>query len=73
MVKPEMEAKSLGLLDAWIAKIPGGRQGEWNYDIRLSVETNMRLILDAGCSECTIQFYQSGNGSDGPAVLRARV
>ena len=73
MVKPEIEAQSLELFDAWVAKLPGGRQGEWNYDIRLSVETNLRLILDAGFSDCTIQFDQSDNGSDGHAVLQAQV
>lgn len=73
MVKPEMEAQSLELFDAWVAKLPGGRQGEWNYDVRLSVETIMWLILDAGFSDCTIQFDQSDNGSDGHAVFHARV
>ena len=48
-------------------------QGEWNYDIRLSVETNLRLIPDAGFSDCAIQFDQSDNGSDCHAVLPARV
>ncbi len=71
MVQPEIEAQNLELFNAWIAKLPGGRQGEWNYDIRLSVETNRRLILDAGFSDCAIRFDQSDDGSDGHAVLHA--
>ena len=71
MVQPEIETQNLELFDAWIAKLPGGRQGEWNYDIRLSVETNRKLILDAGFSDCAIRFDQSDDGSDGHAVLQA--
>ena len=73
MMKLEMEAQSLELFDAWVAKLPGGGPGGWNYAVRLNVETNMRLILDAGFSDCTIHFEQSDNSSDGHPVLRARV
>ena len=42
------EASTLKLFEDWIAKLPGGTDGEWNYDITLSVETNQRLLREAG-------------------------
>ncbi|MEM7363027.1 MAG: class I SAM-dependent methyltransferase [Pseudomonadota bacterium] len=42
------ETIGLALYDAWIAKLPGGTRGEWNYDVTLSLDTNQRLMQDAG-------------------------
>lgn len=36
------------LFERWIARLPGGRQGEWNFDVTLNAETNRRLLFDAG-------------------------
>ena len=36
------------LFERWIAKLPGGRLGEWNFDVTLTAETNRALMLDAG-------------------------
>lgn len=35
----------------WIAKLPKGDEAEWNYDINLCPDTNMRLLNNAGFSE----------------------
>ena len=71
MVRPEIEAQNLELFDEWIAKLPGGRQGEWNYDVRLSVETNRRLLLKAGFSSCENVWDDSDDGPNAHAVLVA--
>ena len=36
------------LFEHWIAKLSGGRQYEWNFDVTLNAETNRSLLLDAG-------------------------
>ena len=36
------------LFERWIATLPGGRLGEWNYDVTLNAETNRGLLHDAG-------------------------
>ena len=48
LVADAEEASTLELFEDWIAKLPGGSRGEWNYDITLSVETNQRLLREAG-------------------------
>ena len=73
MVSPDIEAKNMDLYERWIAKLPDGDRGAWNYDIRLSVDTNLRLLLEAGFSTCSICFDQSEAGPDGHAVLECRL
>ncbi|MAF10246.1 hypothetical protein CMK11_07330 [Candidatus Poribacteria bacterium] len=72
MVLPEIEADSLALFEAWVAKLPGGRLGAWNYDIRLSVATNRGLLLDAGFSSCEKVYDDNDDGPNRHAVLVAR-
>ena len=50
-----------------IATLPGGRVGEWNYDITLNFQTNRQLLLEAGFS--TVERTWRTTGS---AVLVAR-
>ena len=73
MVPPDVEAKNLDLYERWIAKLPDGHLGAWNYDIRLSVDANRRLLLEAGFADCAIRFDQSETGPDGHAVLECRL
>ena len=49
-----------------VAKRPGGRVGEWNYDITLSYQTNRHLLHEAGFSEVERRWQ------DDWAVLVAR-
>lgn len=49
-----------------IAKLPGGRMGEWNYDITLNFQTNRQLLRDAGFSKVERRWW------DDWAVLVAR-
>ncbi|MBT3271002.1 class I SAM-dependent methyltransferase [Candidatus Poribacteria bacterium] len=72
MVLPEAEAEGLALFEAWIAKLPSGRLGAWNYDISLSVETTRRLLLDAGFSSCEQVYDDNDDGTNRHAVLVAR-
>jgi tRNA (cmo5U34)-methyltransferase len=71
MVEPEVAAENLKLFNAWIAKLPGGEQGQWNYDVRLSVEANRQLVLDAGFLDCNKAWDDDDESSDGHAVLVA--
>ena len=71
MVLPEIEVQNLALFDAWIAELPGGKLGTWNYDVRLSVETNCRLLIESGFSNCEKVWDDADDGSDGHAVLMA--
>lgn len=72
MVSPKIESQSLELFNQWVAKLPDGNLGSWNYDIRLSVETNQRLHLDAGFSSSVKVWNDSDRGSDSHAVLVAQ-
>ena len=71
-VSPEMEADGLRLFNEWIAKLPDGERGAWNYDVTLATDTNMRLMREAGFTECEVRwqdFYEEGIGH---AVIVAR-
>ena len=63
----EAETSTLKLFEDWIAKLPGGSQGEWNYDITLSSEINQRLLREAGFDRFEGPWFVDGN-----AVLVAR-
>lgn len=54
------------LFERWIARLPGGRRGEWNFDVTLNAETNRRLLFDAGFSDVAGPWFV-GDG----AVLTA--
>ncbi|MDE2704488.1 MAG: methyltransferase domain-containing protein [Gemmatimonadota bacterium] len=69
MVNPAIENNDL--FDAWIAKLPDGKLGAWNYDIRLSPATNRRLILEAGFKRCEKVWDDGDDGPDGHAILVA--
>ena len=56
------------LFENWIAKLPGGRLGQWNYDITLSFETNRQLLLQAGFNSVEGPWFVDGAA----AVLVAR-
>ena len=45
------EEEGLYWYNRWIAKLPKGDEAEWNYDINLCPDTNMRLLNNAGFSE----------------------
>ncbi|MCY4058513.1 MAG: class I SAM-dependent methyltransferase [Gammaproteobacteria bacterium] len=63
----EEETSVLRLFEDWIAKLPGGSRGEWNYDVTLSAETNQRLLREAGFTRFAGPWLV-----DGDAVLVAR-
>ncbi len=72
MVSPKLEPRYLELYNEWIAKLPNGNTGAWNFDIRLAVETNSSLLKGAGFSSCERVWDDDDDGSDGHAVLVAR-
>jgi tRNA (cmo5U34)-methyltransferase len=72
MVRTEIESECLQLYRSWIARLPDGELGAWNYDIRLSPDTNRRLIVDAGFRNCEKVWDDGDGGWDGHAVLVAR-
>ena len=57
---PEGEKKTLYWFNRWIAKLPGGNRAEWNYDITLTVETQRRLLQEAGYSEVQLAWEEPG-------------
>ncbi|MDE0036814.1 MAG: hypothetical protein OXU77_04520 [Gammaproteobacteria bacterium] len=67
LVVNEAETSVLRLFEDWIAELPGGLRGEWNYDVTLSAETNQRLLLEAGFTR-----FEGPWLVDGDAVLVAR-
>ena len=71
MVPPALAEENLKLFNAWIAKLPGGEQGLWNYDVRLSAETNISLVLQAGFADCRKVWDDGDEGADGHSVLVA--
>jgi len=48
MTRGEAGGEDHELFERWIARLPGGRLGEWNYDVTLNAETNRALLLEAG-------------------------
>ena len=67
LVVNDDETSVLRLFEDWIAKLPGGSRGEWNYDVTLSAETNQRLLREAGFNR-----FEGPWLVDGDAVLVAR-
>ena len=72
MVKPEIEDRCLKLFEAWIAKLSDGRRGAWNFDIRLTPETNQRLLREAGFANAEKVWDDGMTNHNGHAVLVAR-
>ena len=60
-------AEDHGDFERSIAKLPGGRIGEWNYDVTLNYETNRQLLREAGFGQVERRWR-----GDGEAVLVAR-
>ena len=50
------------LFERWIARLPGGRRGEWNFDVTLTAQTNRRLLLDAGFGTVNGPWFVDGGG-----------
>jgi tRNA (cmo5U34)-methyltransferase len=63
----ESEEGTLYWYSRWIAKLPGGDRAAWNYDITLSVETQTRLLQEAGYSDVQLVWNRPTN-----AVLVAK-
>lgn len=57
---PEGEKNTLYWYNRWIAKLPGGNRAEWNYDITLTVETQKRLLREAGFSDVQLEWENPG-------------
>ena len=68
----ESEAELLRLYDGWIAKLPGGDRGEWNFDVTLSIESNRRLLAEAGFANTEVAWQEDGHAvtvsTQGPDV-----
>ena len=59
----EEEKSTLYWYDRWIAKLPGGDRAEWNYDITLSPETQVRILQEAGFSEVQLTWRHPSQGA----------
>ena len=55
---PEEEEDNCYWFDRWIARLPGGDRGEWNFDISMAVETQTQLLLQAGYSDVQVAWNQ---------------
>ena len=55
---PGGEEDTLHWFNRWIAKLPGGDRGEWNFDISLPVEMQTRLLLQSGFSEVQVAWNE---------------
>ena len=55
--------------DEYVSKLPGGDRAQWNFDITLSVETNMRLLYEAGFSDVRLAWEERNNRGNGLAVI----
>lgn len=53
------EQEILFWYDAYIAKLPGGSQTAWNYDVTLSPETQKRLLREAGFNKIRLTWQNS--------------
>jgi hypothetical protein len=53
------------------SKLPDGDRGQWNCDVTLSVETNARLMTEAGFSDVRQTWEARGDDGYGHAVLVA--
>ena len=56
---PEHEQEILFWYDAYIAKLPGGSQTAWNYDVTLSPETQKRLLREAGFNQIQLTWQSA--------------
>ena len=65
---PGGEEDTLYWFNRWIAKLPGGDQGEWNYDISLPIEVQTCLLHQGGFSDVQVVW----NDTSREAVLVAR-
>lgn len=65
------EAEALRWYHAYIAKLPGGEQAEWNYDVTLSPETQERLLREAGFPQVHMTWEERDAAGHGLAVFVA--
>lgn len=68
---PAGEAEALRWYHAYIAKLPGGDQAEWNYDVTLSLETEERLLREAGFAQVRLTWQARDESGHGLAVFVA--
>ncbi|MEO2002580.1 MAG: hypothetical protein ABGY41_00610 [Candidatus Poribacteria bacterium] len=54
-----------------LSKPPGGDRGAWNYDVTLSVETNTRLLTEAGFTNVRQTWESRDDAGQGHAVVVA--
>lgn len=66
---PEQEAHYW--YHGFVSKLPGGDRGAWNYDVTLSVETNTRLLTEAGFSHVSLTWESRDDEGYGHVVLIA--
>ena len=57
----ESEKALLELYDAWIAKLPRGDRGEWNYDVTLSIDSTRRLLAQTGFARSTVVWHDGAH------------
>ena len=69
---PEREAGTMNVFNAWIAKLPDGRRGGWNFDVTLTVETNTRLLRETGFTMCEVKWEKRDERGRGDVVIVAR-
>lgn len=69
---PEMEAEFLRWHHAYVAGLPDGNRGLWNYDVTLSPETEGSLLRDAGFQQITLTWEARDEAGHGLAVFAAQ-
>ena len=66
---PEFERRVLRWYEAYVAKLPDGDRGRWNFDVTLSVDTQRRLLREAGFSSVELVAEHRNADGNGWAVL----
>jgi tRNA (cmo5U34)-methyltransferase len=68
---PEFERQVLRWYEDYIAQLPDGDLGRWNFDVTLSTDTQRRLLREAGFSSVELVAEHRNANGNGWAVFAA--
>lgn len=69
---PEHDTDTMATFSGWIAKLPDGERGAWNYDVTLSVGANQSLLREAGFTSFEVPWEVRDETGMGHAVMVSR-
>ena len=71
-VTQKWEKRGLQFYGDYVSTLPGAAQGEWNYDVTLSLETQTHLLQDAGYIDVEVCWEDKNEGWNGMALVVAK-